>query len=887
MAIKDTQTVHEQKIASSLNEHADDANLSKEQRDNQKRANQVFSYGGASKRKFVVAESNWGASLEERYSGDYEVGAQTGPSRDNFREVAGKYWGYSKNDTPDQSVVYISKGNWANVARHVPFNISVGEPLYDTSPEKFAGDRNPFFEVKQTIKLTVDKNQFKDATGKYRSDNWYTLIRGVTGEEATGNSGVITEHVDYDYLAFDMNLPFNYSELDNLNLAGPQYAKIRPEYNFYIKEYEEMMRFGAGINESEAIFPNLYALMLEKINEVSNNTLSKHLSLADTIKETGGFFGASKFDIKKHSGQYFDLYGRSFAKTPRNWLDYFTKKFKNIIIPIDNVPLLKDISDKKELFPMFVDMEFSTDKMTEFAQMLSDTMLTNDFMWAMVKDVVNSKGHEIINFMESVETSSVAMQPDGTSTVTMATKTNKRARKVWNVFDWVKNSSLVSFDHGGAIPMTEDEAGRIKASQNSVFLDDGTYSAYDEVNPQKRFFKSLLGVIFVGKLKTFLKSRTKTYNEIIEGHPCHSESVLYRVEKSLADGSGNPTGAAIQNFWFPNTNQIDVLRFVDTQIKYKKRYVYRIYAYQLVVNTKYSYSDSTVWETGASLVVTQRPEVLLIEQEIFADSHIIIDDPPIPPEVEIVPYFGNARKLLFNLNNSVGEYMMDPIPISRSDVADHDELRRSQKVAPGEPVRFKSDDPIGQTGHFEIYRLDTHPQAWSDFENNMIASVANNSNYGRTETLSASSAEYIDNISPNKKYYYTCRTIDSHGHVSNPSAIYEIELVNDEGSVYMTKRIVDFSPMEPKHPTKGMRRLLLIRPTLEQALLNDDLLINVDSAFDVKDIKLGGQGNTVKALQESPWGRKFKFRLVSKKTGKKIDFNVDFKAIMDRKSTLK
>jgi hypothetical protein len=230
---------------------------------------------------------------------------------------------------------------------------------------------------------------------------------------------------------------------------------------------------------------------------------------------------------------------------------------------------------------------------------------------------------------------------------------------------------------------------------------------------------------------------------------------------------------------------------------------------------------------------------------------------------------------------------MDPISISPNDVADHDVIRHSQKVAPGEPIRFKGDDPIGKEGYFEIYRLETPPSTWSDFDGNLLAMVANNSKYGSTETLSASSAEYIDSISSNKKYYYTCRTIDAHGHTSNPSPIYEIELVNDEGSIYMTKKAVDFLPREPKLPAKSMRRLLLIRPLLEQTFIDDTSLIGVDSAFDVKNVKLGGQGTSAMILQEAPWGRKFKFRLVSRKTGKKMDFNVDFKAIMDRKSTLK
>jgi hypothetical protein len=560
-------------------------------------------------------------------------------------------------------------------------------------------------------------------------------------------------------------------------------------------------------------------------------------------------------------------------------------KFKNVIVPLENVNLLKEISDKKELFPMFVDMEFSTDKMTEFAQALSDTMLTNDFVWAIAKDVINSEGHETLRFMESEEVSSVEVQPDLMKTVTKTINTNQRERKVWNVYTLLKNSSLIDFDTGAINPQS-DVGASAAAQLSTVFLDDGTIDDNLNVDASKKFFRSLLGVIFLGKLKTFLKKHTRTYSDILQGHPCHSESVLYRIEKSKV---GDDT--SVQSFWFPNTNQIDVLRYVDTQIKYKKHYEYRIFAYQLVVNTKYSYdiADQEPTNSGFSFTVVQKPEALLVEQEIFSDSHIIIDDPPVPPEVEIVPYFGNGRKLLFNLKSAVGEYILDPIAINGDDSVGHAEVRSSQKVEPDEPIRFKSDDPVGKEGFFEIYRLETHPTSWTNFDGNRIAQIANNATYGKTMHLSASSAEFVDNISSNKKYYYTCRMTDAHGHVSNPTEIYEVELVNDEGSVYMTKRIVDFAPRESKFPSKSMRRVLHIKPTMEQAFIDESAFQGIDSALEIKDIKLGGAGMKAHnlTLTESPWGRKYKFRLVSRKTGKKIDLNVDFVAEMDRGSTLK
>jgi hypothetical protein len=618
--------------------------------------------------------------------------------------------------------------------------------------------------------------------------------------------------------------------------------------------------------------------MMEKMNEHSNKDFVDHISLAGILNEgeaTVSSRGKRDFDIKKHAGQYFDLYGARFSKaleegvTPS--LSQLAKKYKNIVVPLDNVVQLKEMSDKKELFPMFVDMEFSTDKMTEFAQMLAETQLADEFMWSMVRDVATSSGFENMDFTEVVETSSVQVQEDGTSVVKKTNSTRQESRKVWNVFSWLKNSSLVDFSSGAPKSSVNKLLAAVQqnnALNSAIFLDDGTVEQNLTVDPSKRFFKSLLGVIFVGKLKTFLKQRFRTFNEMIEGQTCHSESVLYRVEKTLADEDGAPTGNTIQNFWFPNTNQIDVARLVDTQVKYGKKYSYRIYAYQLAVNTKYSYSNLLTADSSALFMVTHSPEVLLIEQEIFQDDQIILDDPPVPPEVEIVPYYSNGRKLLFNMKSAVGEYLLDPILLNLEDEGQHDDVRRAQKLDEGGKIRFKGDD---KATSFEIYRIEEHPKTWSDFDNRMLVAVSNQN---------ASTGEYVDTIESNKKYYYTCRSVDVHGHVSNPTDIYEVELANDEGSIYMKKRIVDFAMREPRHPSKSMRRLLQIRPAVEQTFLDTDKLQDIESAKDIKNIKLG-------QLEQAPWGRKFKFRIVSKKTGKKMDFNVDFKATMNRRSALK
>ena len=75
------------------------------------------------------------------------------------------------------------------------------------------------------------------------------------------------------------------------------------------------------------------------------------------------------------------------------------------------------------------------------------------------------------------------------------------------------------------------------------------------------------------------------------------------------------------------------------------------------------------------------------------------------------------------------------------------------------------------TGRFEIYRIDTQPNSYSDFTGNLIAIIGDNT---------ASAASYVDNVSPNTKYYYVFRAIDVHGNRSNPTDVYEIELTEFE-----------------------------------------------------------------------------------------------------------
>ncbi|HAI43928.1 MAG TPA: hypothetical protein DCM40_40445, partial [Maribacter sp.] len=112
---------------------------------------------------------------------------------------------------------------------------------------------------------------------------------------------------------------------------------------------------------------------------------------------------------------------------------------------------------------------------------------------------------------------------------------------------------------------------------------------------------------------------------------------------------------------------------------------------------------------------------------------------------------------------------------------------------------------------------------------------------------------------PNKRYWYCFRSIDDHGNISNPTAVFEVELVDDQGAVRPMIRVFNFKEPKNSQAIKECQKYLMIRPSFEQIYYDGEK--DLDHMFNNKD-------DTTK--------RKFKIRLTSKSTGRKIDFNVAF-----------
>ena len=277
------------------------------------------------------------------------------------------------------------------------------------------------------------------------------------------------------------------------------------------------------------------------------------------------------------------------------------------------------------------------------------------------------------------------------------------------------------------------------------------------------------------------------------------------------------------------------------------------------------------------------PSLKLIQVPIFHVPEVaIFSKPPASPDIDITPYRAIDDRALIGMNEQASTHRAEtPVFIESEDLQTHLYVTRGQyfndwiDVDPSQremfdiPIVFGNDD---FPSSYEVYRIETPPESYTDFAGNLhhIASLTD-----QNGKPLVSSASLIDALIPNRKYYYTFRIRDAHGQLSNPTGVYQIELVNDGSAVFMLFETYEF-PETPLNLTKNVRRYLKLGPALAQSLVNmprSDLLDESgepSATAKNKTIHLG-------IPSSSTWGRKYKFRLMSKKTGRKIDINIDFK----------
>jgi hypothetical protein len=278
-----------------------------------------------------------------------------------------------------------------------------------------------------------------------------------------------------------------------------------------------------------------------------------------------------------------------------------------------------------------------------------------------------------------------------------------------------------------------------------------------------------------------------------------------------------------------------------------------------------------VYSRGRLLLAKVPVSSILYETEgklgVSLPTTTILDRPPVPPHVDIVPFRNNSNQILINFNGQTDKIF----PRDESDLAAGDEQGSSIRYIGIEPSDNNVFEAIRQAqllenfdlpeGHlefasegedlerFEVYRTTFEPDPRSPYE-----FFAGNKLRDVYRILGQS---YTDNIRPNVNYYYTFRAVDKQGNFSNPTEIYKVYISEDKGQVVPT--IKAFKPVRPRNQkdNKTMRKFLMIDPYFLQT---------TPAASQEK----------VGQLPEKTLGSKFKIRITSRDTGRKIDLNLRF-----------
>jgi hypothetical protein len=673
-------------------------------------------------------------------------------------------------------------------------------------------------------------------------------------------SASLSTNIDSDHFTtidafYDVNDALSLGITDSTHTANVNY-----EYNFLIENFENAISSPAY---SERILPNMYVIMYAKMaKEVGSQKaiFDDFITLSGTINATQIYPLQNKvFTNLNPSGEYHDLFAQKLIDIQNGVVRVDTTALQavmaNIVIPPEQLSAINDLSAMKEMYPMYNEINLTMDKFSSFSTILRDSNLTLSLINYVINNSMNTK-----NLLYSEQTLSYASD----NTISTNTSIENRTLPVIDILDWW-NKTKTDF--------TPNETN----NTNTLVLgiDDETIKIAQK---EYAFARTLSYIIFYGKLRKIVQQTQRNFQQIVDGEPAYSETVFYRIDK-FKTGSTIP----LQTFWVPNSAKMDAIQLIDTQVKYNVGYDYQISSYNIVIGSSIATTNEAMNTTDLSstttLKYTTTPKISLIQIPVYSISNKIIDDPPLSPEILTIPMKNVNNKIKFYFNNSTGEEQTTFISIEPNDNRNIKITNTMFTTLITDKTTFKSDDIASA---FEIYRIATKPTSYSQFSNNLLATVT--TDYDKATLTKASSASYEDTIKPNTKYYYVFRSIDFHGHISNPTDVYEIEMVDDDGSIYLRKNIVNIKDLKlNKKDTKIFKKLFYIKPQILQSIINAATLQknNITNSHDIFTL---GSPNILGVAASPVWNKKFKLRFVSKKTGKMFDLNIQLEVENDKEN---
>ena len=269
----------------------------------------------------------------------------------------------------------------------------------------------------------------------------------------------------------------------------------------------------------------------------------------------------------------------------------------------------------------------------------------------------------------------------------------------------------------------------------------------------------------------------------------------------------------------------------------------------------------------ANMAVTVQPSLKLVEVPIQTKSITITDY--VPNKINVDPSYvlNNSNNLVFNLHYQNFYQKPFPPPIDQTEKLFKNKFLNSQDFTEKTNLVHETVSPAR---FIDVYRIETKPKSYEDFSDSLYTVLdlrIQDSIFAYKSTI------FHDKVKSNKKYYYLFRARNELNVSGQMSQIIEAELINDGGYKYAMFDLINEQDMEVnefKNISETLKKIIQIIPNSQHLELDDS---EVDYSNTAKSqfskLKIGEAESLI-------WGKKFKIRLTSKKTGKKIDLNITY-----------
>ena len=272
----------------------------------------------------------------------------------------------------------------------------------------------------------------------------------------------------------------------------------------------------------------------------------------------------------------------------------------------------------------------------------------------------------------------------------------------------------------------------------------------------------------------------------------------------------------------------------------------------------------------------------IIEVPISSKTLKILDNPANATNVFPYQHKDASNKIGFGLYYDTFSQKRMPAALSADDISLSEAYVNANDLLEGEKILLES---VSRPRFVEIYKINKEPTSLADFAPGLISTIdltmpnytpppgvftgdiAPHSTYTYTNTF------FDEKVQVNQDNYYLVRILNEQRSLGVWSYIQKVNLVDDGGSVYPIFDTFFESDLEENTfvtPSKDIKKLIHLQPSEWHMSLNTERVdFNKDAQSQLREVFAGSADDLI-------WGKTFKVRLTSKKTGKKIDLNITY-----------